>query len=155
MRSSMSKTHFEYSIVFTCLLQHTLLEPRSQVNHSQGKLCCVAQAQLTACAIRPAVSATARWSFIWTALSTGTAQRWSDATLCTPTVQILAQTTSSTSTRCNKTWPCAKQVQVPIELTEWVHFSWAPNRSTHKKCRPSTTTISVLHCSVWMYACTI
>ena len=30
----------------------------------------------------------------WTALSTGTAQRWSDATLCTPTVQILAQTTS-------------------------------------------------------------
>jgi hypothetical protein len=72
----------------------------------------------------------------WTALSTGTAQRWSDATLCTPMVQILVQTTSSTSTRCNKTWWCAKQVQVPPER---VHFSWAPNRSTHKKCRPLTT----------------
>jgi hypothetical protein len=43
-------------------------------------------------------------------LSTGTAQRWSDATLCTPMVQILVQTTSSvtssTSNRCNKTWSC-------------------------------------------------
>ena len=37
-------------------------------------------------------------------------------------MQILVRTTSSTSTRCNKTCWCAKQVQVP---TERVHFSWA------------------------------
>ena len=47
----------------------------------------------------------------FTALSTGTAQRWSDATLCTPMVQILVQTTSSTSTRCNKTSPGRVQIR--------------------------------------------
>ena len=48
-------------------------------------------------------------------LSTNIITEVTRVTLCTPTVQILAQTTSSTSTRslhCNKTWSFAKEVQV-------------------------------------------